>query len=82
MRLLAWARGIPIPHLITKKAWQNIKDGLSENSRLCFEALMKGESFDIIAERLSIPKNTISVNKKRVEEKMFKEIQRLQREIG
>ncbi|MDD7985002.1 sigma-70 family RNA polymerase sigma factor [Lentisphaera marina] len=67
---------------ISKKAWDNIQASLSKNARLCFEALMIGESFDSISQRLDIPKNTISVNKKRTEEKMFKEIQRLQRELG
>jgi RNA polymerase sigma factor (sigma-70 family) len=67
---------------ISKMAWNKIKEDLTENARLSFEGLMEGESFDSISERLSIPKNTISVNKKRVEQKMFKEIQKLQRELG
>ena len=67
---------------ITKKAWGNIKVDLTENARLSFEALMEGESLDSISERLNMPKNTISVNKKRIEPKMFKEIQKLQRELG
>ena len=49
---------------ISKMAWDNIKDDLTENARLSFEALMEGESFDSISERLDMPKNTISVNKK------------------
>ncbi|EDM26958.1 probable extracytoplasmic function alternative sigma factor [Lentisphaera araneosa HTCC2155] len=67
---------------ISKMAWDNIKDNLSEIARLSFSALMDGESMDSISERLAIPKNTISVNKKRISPKMFKEIQRLQRELG
>ena len=67
---------------ISKKAWNNIKNTLSEKGRLCFEALMEGEGYDSISDRLSIPKNTISVNKSRIEEKMYKEIQRLQRELS
>ena len=67
---------------ITKMAWDNIKTDLSENARLSFEALMEGESLDSISERLSIPRNTISVNKKRITPKMVKEIQQLKRELG
>ncbi|MDD7985111.1 sigma-70 family RNA polymerase sigma factor [Lentisphaera marina] len=67
---------------ISKMAWDNIKDDLTENSRLSFSALMEGESVESISERLSMPKNTISVNKKRIAPKMIKEIQRLQRELG
>ena len=67
---------------ISKMAWNNIKEDLTENARLSFEALMEGESFESISERLNMPKNTISVNKKRIEPKMIKEIQRLQRELG
>ena len=63
-------------------AWDNIKEDLTENARLSFSALMEGESVESISERLSMPKNTISVNKKRIAPKMIKEIQRLQRELG
>ena len=67
---------------ISKMAWVNLKDDLTDNARLCFEALMAGEGVASIAERLEMKENTISQNKKRIEAKMFKEIQRLQRELG
>ena len=67
---------------ISKKAWDNIKNDLTEGARLSFEALMNGESIADISDRLEMKENTISVNKKRIEKKMFKEIQCLQRELG
>lgn len=66
---------------LSKMAWANIKGELSKNAILSFEGLMAGKKPADIAESLQIPVNSVNVNKKRIEKKMFKEIQNLQREL-
>ncbi|NQZ56496.1 MAG: sigma-70 family RNA polymerase sigma factor [Lentisphaeraceae bacterium] len=66
---------------ICQMAWNKVKEGMATKAQLSFEALMAGEKPAAIAQRLDMPENTVYVNKKRIEKKMFTEIQQLQREL-
>ncbi|NQZ57041.1 MAG: sigma-70 family RNA polymerase sigma factor [Lentisphaeraceae bacterium] len=67
---------------ISKMAWDNIKDDLAEKVRLSFEAIMDGQKPAAIGLSLDVAENTIHVYKSRVEKKLYKEIQRLKRELN
>ena len=66
---------------ITQTAWENISPKLSENARQCFEKLMSGFSPSQISVELDIPEGSIYVYKKRVKNKMYCEIIRLQNDL-
>ena len=67
---------------ITEKAWENIKNKLSDKMRNVFEMYMEGRKIKEIAESLDFNENTVSVYKKRVATALRKEIQRLEAELN
>ena len=67
---------------ISKLAWENIQKDLSEKVRASFELIMKGKKPSDIGVELDVEENTIHVYKRRVEKKLFKEIQTLKAELG
>ncbi|MCM8538935.1 MAG: sigma-70 family RNA polymerase sigma factor [Lentisphaeraceae bacterium] len=67
---------------ISKLAWTNISHELSGNVRESFEMIMKGLKPVDIGTSLGVEENTIHVYKRRVEKKLFKEIQKLKAELG
>ena len=69
-------------NFITSKAWENIRHDFSEKMQQSFTMLFQGETRQAIAAKLKIPANTVSVYKKRIQQRMLVEIRRLDRELG
>ncbi|MCM8528805.1 MAG: sigma-70 family RNA polymerase sigma factor [Lentisphaeraceae bacterium] len=67
---------------ISKLAWENISSELSEKVKESFEMIMQGKKPVDIGTALEVEENTIHVYKRRVEKKLFKEIQKLRAELG
>ena len=66
---------------ITELAWNNIQDCFEEKTKLAFEMVSKGIDPKKIAEELGIAQSTVYVSKKRVADRLRKEIQRLNYEL-
>ena len=67
---------------ISKMAWDKVCKTLSEPVIITFELLSKGLSPQEVSDKLDIPYNTVCVYKKRVVNKISKEIADLEDEIG
>ena len=67
---------------ISKLAWKNISPELSDKVKESFELIMQGQKPSEIGRQLDVEENTVHVYKRRVEKKLFKEIQRLKNELG
>lgn len=67
---------------ISKLAWKNISEELSGKVRKSFEMIMQGIKPSDIGINLEVEENTIHVYKRRVEKKLFREIQKLKAELG
>lgn len=67
---------------ISKLAWENISPELSEKVKESFEMIMEGKKPVDIGMALGVEENTIHVYKRRVEKRLFKEIQKLRAELG
>ena len=66
---------------LTRSAWENISQDLSETMKLCFEGFMDGKKIKEIADELELPENTVSIYKRRVSTIMKREIHRLREEL-
>ena len=67
---------------IGKLAWENIKSGLSGKVIEAFLLFSEGFSAQEIAVRLNVEANTVNVYKKRVREKLLREINLLDSELS
>ncbi len=67
---------------IANMAMHNIKDLFSDKVLEIFQKLSHGSTPTALAEETGIPRNTISVYKKRVTAKLCEEIRRLNQELG
>ena len=67
---------------LTKTAWQNVSQNLSEVMRQCFEGFMDGKSLVNVAAEMGLPDNTVRVYKRRVNTMMKREIFRLGEFMG
>ncbi|MCM8526011.1 MAG: RNA polymerase sigma factor [Lentisphaeraceae bacterium] len=67
---------------IGKMAWENIKDSFSQNVIEAFLMFTDGKTTKEIAEHLAVEENTVNVYKKRVRDKLCKEINLLDSELG
>jgi len=67
---------------ISQLAWSNVKDVFEENVQEVYRLLCEGMECDAIGEKLGIKRNTVYVYRKRIQEKLFREIRRLNRELG
>lgn len=67
---------------IGKMAWENIKDSFSQNVIEAFLMFTDGKGTREIAESLGVEENTVNVYKKRVRDKLCKEINLLDSELG
>lgn len=67
---------------IANKAWENIKTSLSENVIECFELISEGLELQEVAKRCDIPYNTVCVYKRRIVNKISREINRLDEDLG
>ena len=67
---------------IAEKAWANVSPQLNETLRQCFELISQGVDMHEVGEQLVIPYNTVCVYKKRVINKIAKEIAELEEQLG
>ena len=67
---------------ISNMAWENIKKDFEGNALDCFMMMSEGLSANSVAEKLDISPGSVYVLKKRVAEKLYREINRLDRELG
>lgn len=63
-------------------AWTNIKDKFNDKIQAVYEELLQDIDPEKIADNIGIKRNTVYVYRKRVNEKLFKEIRRLNYELG
>jgi RNA polymerase sigma factor (sigma-70 family) len=67
---------------LSNTAWHNIKDDLNSNLQEVFNMSLEGIPLSQIAETLDLPKNTVSVYKRRVLNTLKKEIKRLEKKFS
>ena len=67
---------------VSNLAWENIKDEFTGKAADCFLKFSEGKDIETICEELDIKKNTAYVFRNRVQEKLHKEIRRLDRELS
>ena len=67
---------------LANSAWNNIEIGLTDKVKAVFLMLKKGIALDEVAEALKIQKNTVYVYKLRVQEKLAKEVKRLEKDLS
>ena len=67
---------------ISQLAWENIRGDFSETVQACFMMLTSGSSLDDVVEGLGMKRNTAVVYRKRVVERLSREIRRLDEELG
>ena len=67
---------------ISNLAWENIKDSLSDINRQCFLLYAEGRQAEEVAELTEQKLNTVYVIRKRVIEKLSREIRRLEDELS
>jgi len=67
---------------ISNLAWENISDKLNESNRDCFLLFSEGLTAEEVAEKMAIKLNTAYVMRKRVVEKLSREIRRLEEELS
>ena len=67
---------------IFEMAWENVKDKFNDKIQAVYEELLQDIDPEKIAENIGVKRNTVYVYRKRVNEKLFKEIRRLNYELG
>ena len=67
---------------IANLAWENISPDLHENAAKCFKLFNEGVEVAEIAKQLDIVEGSVYVYKKRVEQKLIKEIKSLEEDLG
>jgi RNA polymerase sigma factor (sigma-70 family) len=67
---------------IANMAWNNIENSFSENVKECFLLMSDGVLVADIAQRMEISESSVYVYKKRVTDRLFAEINRLERDLG
>jgi RNA polymerase sigma factor (sigma-70 family) len=67
---------------ISNLAWERVSPELSDTVRQVFLALMQGKDPVSIAKDCGIERNTVYVYRKRVEQRLHREIRRLDQELG
>lgn len=67
---------------ISNLAWKNIQNDFEGNALECFLLMSEGLSANHIAEKLGISPGSVYVLKKRVTEKLYREINRLDRDLS
>ncbi|WDE97413.1 sigma-70 family RNA polymerase sigma factor [Lentisphaera profundi] len=67
---------------ICRLAWDNVKENFEENAQEVYRLLSEGKECDVIGEQLGIKRNTVYVYRKRIQEKLYREIRRLNHELG
>ena len=67
---------------VSNLAWENIKDEFKGKAAQVFMMFSEGKDIEFICEELDIKKNTAYVLKNRVQDKLYKEIRRLDDELS
>jgi RNA polymerase sigma factor (sigma-70 family) len=67
---------------IALMAWENIKSEFNANVQEVYNQLVREIECETIAENIGIKRNTVYIYRKRIQEKLFKEIRRLNYELG
>ena len=67
---------------ISSLAWDNVKDEFGETVQQMFLMLSKGEEIETIAKELDVKENTVYQSRKRVKNRLCREIRRLNYELG
>ena len=67
---------------IANLAWENIKENLNEDNRKCFSLFTEGKNAEEISDILDLKLNSVYVMRKRVIEKLSREIRRLEDELS
>ena len=67
---------------ISSLAWDNVKDEFGETVQQIFLKLSKGESIEQIAKDLDVKENTVYQSRKRVKNRLYREIRRLNYDLG
>ena len=67
---------------VSNLAWENIKDEFKGKAAQVFMMFSEGKDIEVICEELDIKKNTAYVLKNRVQDKLYKEIRRLDDELS
>ena len=63
-------------------AWESIQEEFNENALKCFVMVSEGKTADEISEEVGISAGSVYVYKKRVMEKLYKEINKLDRQYS
>ena len=67
---------------IFNMAWANVKDEFNDKVQEVFNQLLEGKEAEEIADDIGIKRNTVYIYRKRIQEKLYKEVRRLNRELG
>lgn len=67
---------------ICQLAWENVRGNFEEKVQAVYQKLCEGLECDVIAEQLDIKRNTVYIYRKRIQEKLYIEIRKLNRELG
>ena len=67
---------------ISNLAWENIKNEFEGNALDCFIMMSDGLSAALVAEKLGLTVGSVYILKKRVTDKLYREINRLDRELN
>ncbi|MCM8533890.1 MAG: sigma-70 family RNA polymerase sigma factor [Lentisphaeraceae bacterium] len=67
---------------ISNLAWENVKEEFGETVQQIFLKLSKGESIEEIAVDLDVKENTVYQSRKRVKNRLYREIRRLNYDLG
>lgn len=67
---------------ISNLAWENVKEEFGETVQEIFLKLSKGETIETIAVDLDVKENTVYQSRKRVKNRLYREIRRLNHDLG
>jgi RNA polymerase sigma factor (sigma-70 family) len=67
---------------LPKLAWKIIQENFDENAQKTFEMLLSGKKPEEIAKLLGVSRNTVYTHKKRISDRLKREIGRLEKELG
>jgi RNA polymerase sigma factor (sigma-70 family) len=67
---------------VANLAWGNVKDEFKDTVQKIFLMLSEGTAIETIAESLEVKENTVYQSRKRVKNRLYREIRRLNYELG
>ena len=69
-------------HFVSAKAWENVKETLTEKMRTCYERFLEDVSLEDIAEEFNVSRKAIQVYCSRIEKQILREINKLKAELS